>query len=91
MKIVLATTTFNMSIFPYMNEFITCLTERNYQNKTVGLIENGTWAATAAKIMKERLSTCKNITFLEPVVKLVSAVSEENKLQLKELAKELMK
>ena len=90
-KIVLATTTYNMSIFPYMNEFITSLVERNYQKKVIGLIENGSWAPTAGKVMKERLEGLKDVTILEPMVKILSAVSEKNKEEISLLADELMK
>ena len=67
-KIVLATTTYNASIFPFMNNFIEHLVERNFQNKVVGIIENGTWFPQAAKVMKEKLSGCKNLNILSPVV-----------------------
>lgn len=89
-KIVLATTTYNMEIFPFMREFIQNLTERNFQNRTIGLIENGSWAPAAAKIMKTMLEPCKNITFTETTVRILSALTEENKAQIKELAKELV-
>ena len=88
-KIVLATTTYNNDIFPFMKEFINHLTERNFQNKTIGLIENGSWAPNAAKTMKEMLSNCKNLTFCESEVKILSGVSEENINAIKALAKEL--
>ena len=90
-KIVLATTTFNMQIFPYMHEFINQLVERNYQNKTVALIENGTWAPTAARIMKEKFANSQNITFVEPSLRIVSALTDENKKQIDVIADELMK
>ena len=90
-KIVLATTTYNMSIFPYMNEFITSLVERNYQKKTVGLIENGSWAPTAGKVMKEKLMCLKEITILEPMVKILSSMTEKNICEINLLADELMK
>jgi len=88
-KIVLATTTYNADIFPFMREFIDHLTERNFQNRTIGLIENGSWAPLAAKIMKEKLSGCKNITWTENNVKIVSAMNSENKEQIEALADEL--
>ena len=88
-KIVLATTTYNNDIFPFMKEFIFALTERNFQNKTVGLIENGSWAPAAIKIMKNLLAESKNITFCENEVKILSAVNEENVKQIESLAKEL--
>ena len=90
-KVVFATTTYNMSIFPYMNDFLTMLVERLYQNKTVGLIGNGSWAPVAVKVLREKICSCKNLTILEPEVTIVSRMSEENKLQLQELAKALMK
>lgn len=90
-KIVLATTTYNGGIFPFMFEFIHHLTERNYQNRTIGFIENGSWASTAEKKMKELLCGSKDLTFTENNVHIKSAVSEENKEEIKGLAKELMK
>lgn len=89
-KIVLATTTYNMEIFPFMREFIHELKERNFQNRTVALIENGSWSPAAAKIMKELLSDCKNLAFTETNVRILSALTEENKEQIKVLAKELI-
>ena len=90
-KLVLATTTYNSEIFPFMRDFIQHLTERNYQKRTVGLIENGTWAPMAAKVMKKMMEGCKNITWLEPVVKIMSSVSGENMEQLEAVAAELCK
>ena len=90
-KIALATTTYNMEIFPFMREFISTLKEHNFQNRTIALIENGTWAPAAARIMKEQLSDCKNLTFTDTTVHISSALSEENKEQIKAMAKELMK
>ena len=89
-KIVLATTTYNADVFPFMKEFIEHLTERNYQNRKIGFIENGSWAPTAAKVMKGMLEGCKNTTFAETEVKILSAMTEENKGQIEELAKELI-
>ena len=89
-KAVLATTTYNADIFPFMKTFIEHLTERNWQNKTVGLIENGSWAPTAAKVMKGMLEGCKNLTVLEPAVKITSALNEESEKQLEALADALM-
>ena len=89
-KIVLATTTYNADIFPFMKEFIEHLTERNFQNRKIGFIENGSWAPTAAKVMKGMLEGCKNTTFAENEVKIMSAMTEENKAQLDKLAEELM-
>ena len=88
-KLVLATTTYNSEIFPFMRDFIQHLTERNYQKRTVGLIENGTWAPMAAKVMKKMMEGCKNITWLEPVVKIMSSLSQENMEQLEAVAAEL--
>ena len=87
--LVLATTTYNADIFPFMHQFITALTERNYQNRTVALIENGSWAPLAAKIMKEMLSRSKNISFAENSVKIMSALNDESLAQLDALANEL--
>ena len=90
-KIVLATTTYNGEIFPFMREFINHLTERNFQNKTVAFVENGSWAPLAAKVMKEMLEKSKNLTFTENGVKIMSALSEENLAQIDALADELCK
>lgn len=87
--LVLATTTYNNDIFPFMNHFIDALTERNYQNRTVALIENGSWAPQAVKIMKEKLSKCKNITWAEQNVTIHSALKKGNKEQINALADEL--
>jgi flavorubredoxin len=88
-KLVLATTTYNGEIFPFMKQFIDCLTERGYKNRTIGLIENGSWAPMAAKVMKGMLEGCKEITLLEPVVTIRSAMTPENEDQLEALAKAL--
>ena len=88
-KLVLATTTYNADIFPFMREFIHHLTERNYSNRTVGLVENGSWAPLAAKVMKGMLEGCKNITFAENSVKILSALNDESGAQLNALADEL--
>lgn len=88
-KLVLATTTYNAGIFPFMREFIEHLTERNFQNRTVGLIENGTWAPLAAKIMKGMLECCQNITWLNTTVKVKSAVNSENVTQIDAMVDEL--
>ena len=90
-KIVLATTTYNADIFPFMREFIHELTERGYQNRTVGIIENGSWAPTAAKKMKAMLEGSKNLTILDPVVTLRSAMNEQSDEQLDALVAELVK
>ena len=88
-KIVLATTTYNAEIFPYMREFINHLTERHYQNRTVALIENGTWAPLAAKTMRSMLENSKNLSFTDTTVTIRSALNEESSAQLEELASEL--
>ena len=90
-RLVLATTTYNMDIFPFMKEFIHHLTERNYQNRTVGMIENGSWAPQAAKIMSAMLSESQNLTFLEPKVKITCALNEASREQIRLLAQELCK
>ena len=90
-KIVLATTTYNASIFPFMHDFIDRLVEHNFQNKTVAFVENGSWAPLATKTMKTMLEPCKNLTFAENSVKIMSAVSDENKKQIENLADELCK
>lgn len=88
-KVVLATTTYNADIFPFMRTFIDHLKERNFSNRTVALIENGSWAPQAAKVMKELLSTCKNIKFTDTTVHIKSALGEESKNQIMSLADEL--
>lgn len=88
-KLVLATTTYNSEIFPFMKTFIDHLTERNYQNRTIGLIENGSWAPLAAKVMKGMFEKSKNITWLEHNVKIMSSLNEENMEQLEGMASEL--
>lgn len=88
-KIVLATTTYNTSIFPFMNAFIEHLVERNFQNKIIAFIENGTWAPNAIKVMKEKLSKCKNLKFIEPTITILSSLTEDNKKDIEELAKKL--
>jgi len=88
-KIVLATTTYNADIFPFMREFINHLTERNFQNRTVAFIENGSWAPMATKVMKEMLSKCKNISYCENEVKILSALNEESIEQIERQAEEL--
>ena len=90
-KLVLATTTYNAEIFPFMREFINHLTERNYQNRTVAFIENGTWAPMAKKVMKEMLSGCKNLTLAENEITIRSAMKQETKEQIAALAEELCK
>ena len=88
-KLVLATTTYNADIFPHMREFINHLTERNYQKRTVGLIENGTWAPMAAKIMRGMLEGEKAISFIDTVVRILSSLTEENETEINSLADEL--
>jgi len=85
-KIVLATTTYNTSIFPFMSEFLEHLAERNFQNKTIVIMENGSWAPMAAKVMKEKLAGCKNITYVEPTIRILSSMNDENKEQIKKVA-----
>ena len=90
-KIVLASTTYNGDVFPLMKTFIEHLTERNYQNKTIGLIENGSWASMAGKVMRGMFEKSKNITWLDTTVKIMSSLSEENMEQLDQMAEELCK
>ena len=90
-KLILATTTYNADIFPFMREFIEHLTERNYQNRFVGLIENGSWAPLAAKTMKQMLEGCKKLTFADTTVHIHSALNEESTAQLDALADEFCK
>lgn len=89
-RLVLATTTYNADIFPFMKEFINHLIERNFQNRTVALIENGSWAPTAAKVMRGMLEGSKNLTFTENTVKIMSAVNDQTKAQLDALAAEIL-
>ncbi len=88
-KLVLATTTYNAEIFPFMREFITHLTERNFSNRTVAFIENGSWAPLAAKVMKGMMEKSKNITYTDTTVKILSALNEDSSAQLEALADEL--
>ena len=90
-KLVLATTTYNGDIFPFMKEFIHHLTERNFQSRTIGLMENGTWAPVAAKVMKKMLEGSKNLTFTGTTVKILSAVNADSEAQIEALAEELSK
>ena len=89
-RLVLATTTYNGDMFPFMKTFIEHLTERNYQNRTVAFIENGSWAPTAAKLMRAAFENSKNIKFAETTVKILSAMTEENKKEIAALATELV-
>ncbi|MBS5430427.1 MAG: FprA family A-type flavoprotein [Lachnospiraceae bacterium] len=88
-KLVLATTTYNADIFPFMKQFIDHLTERNYQNRTIGLIENGSWAPLAVKIMKGMFEKSKNITWLDTSVTIKSALNDDSRAQIEAMAKEL--
>ena len=90
-KLVLATTTYNADIFPFMKEFIHHLTERNYQNRTVAFVENGSWAPTAAKVMAKMLEGSKNLTIAENSVRILSALNDQSREQIKALAAELCK
>ena len=90
-KLVLATTTYNGDVFPFMKQFIDHLTERNYQNRTIGLIENGSWAPMAAKVMKAAFENSKNITWLDTTVSIMSAVKEADIEKLDAMADELCK
>ena len=90
-KLVLATTTYNADIFPFMREFIDHLTERSFSNRTVALVENGSWAPLAAKVMREMLGKCKNLTFTDTSVKILSALNTESTEQLNAMAEELCK
>ena len=88
-KLVLATTTYNTDVFPFMKTFLHHLTERSFQNRTVGIIENGTWVPNAARVIRKELENSKNITFTETTVRILSAMNEENKAQIEALAQEL--
>ena len=90
-KLVLATTTYNADVFPFMKEFIHHLTERNFRNRTVALMENGSWAPLAAKVMRKMLEECKNLTFAETTVRILSALNETSAKQVDALANELSK
>ena len=88
-KLVLATTTYNADVFPFMKEFIHHLTERNFQNRTIGLMENGSWAPLAAKTMRKMLEGSKNLTFTDTTVKILSALNDDSKAQIESMANEL--
>ena len=90
-KLVLATTTYNADVFPFMKEFIHHLTERNFQNRTIGLMENGSWAPLAAKVMRGMFEKSKDITFTEHSVRILSALNDDSKAQLEAMADELCK
>jgi flavorubredoxin len=88
-KLVLATTTYNADIFPFMREFISHLTERGFRGRSIGMIENGSWAPMAAKIIKAKFEKSKNIAFTDTTVTINSAMTPENEAQLDALAEEL--
>jgi len=88
-KLVLATTTYNADVFPFMKEFIHHLTERNFQNRTIGLVENGSWAPQAAKVMRAMFENSKNLTFTDTTVKILSALSDDSRGQIEAMANEL--
>ena len=90
-KLVLATTTYNASIFPFMNDFVTRLAEHGYQNRTIGLIENGSWAPQAANVIKKLLSSCKDITYTDTTVTILSALKDDTRAQIAQLAQDLCK
>ena len=90
-KLVLATTTYNASIFPFMHDFVTRLVEHGYQNRTVGLIENGSWAPQAASVIRNMMSSCKKLTFTDTTVTIHSAMKPEHRLQIATLADELLR
>ena len=89
-KLVLATTTYNGDIFPFMKEYINHLTERNFQGRKIGFIENGSWAPVAARIMRKMLENSKNLTFAESNVKIVSALNDDSRAQIDALANEMV-
>ena len=80
-----------MSMFPYMHELLTALVERNYQNRRIGFVQNGSWAPVSGKLMKEKLSGCKNLEFVEPMVNLVSSKSEANEAEIDALVEAMLK
>ena len=88
-KLVLATTTYNTQIFPPMREFISWLTERNFANRTIGFMENGSWMPIVARLMKDEFAKGKGLTFIENTVRILSALNEESEAQIEVLAKEL--
>ena len=90
-KLILATTTYNASIYPFMHDYISRLVEHNFQNRTVGLIENGSWAPLAAKVMREMMAKCKKINWIDTTVKILSAINQDNQDQLEAMADELCK
>ncbi len=88
-RLVLATTTYNAEVFPFMREFINHLVERGYRNRVIGLMENGSWAPMAVRVMKDMFSGCKNLTFVEPAVRILSALNDESRGQIEALSDEL--
>ena len=88
-KLVLATTTYNASIFPFMHDFVTHLVEHSYQNRIIGIIENGSWAPQAAKVIKQLMDGCKNITFTDTTVTILSALKDNNRVEIAQLVSEL--
>ena len=90
-KLILATTTYNASIYPFMHDYISRLVEHNFQNRTVGMIENGSWAPLAAKVMHEMMEKCRKINWLDTTVKILSAINQDNQDQLEAMADELCK
>lgn len=90
-KLLLATTTYNADVFPFMKEFIHHLTERDYQNRTIALVENGSWAPLAAKVMRGMFDGCKNLTFTDTTVRLLSALNDDSKAQIEAVTDELCK
>ena len=90
-RLVLATTTYNSDVFPFMKEFINHLTERGYKNRKIGFVENGSWAPVATKVMLKMLEGSKNLTYCENTVKILSALNAESEAQLNALAEEMSK
>ena len=90
-KLVLATTTYNGDVFPFMKEFIDHLTERNYQSRTVAMIENGSWAPLATKVMRSMLEKSKNINYTEQNIRISCAMNEQNLAEISAMADELCK
>ena len=90
-RLVLASVTYNAEIFPAMREFLDCLTERNFRSRTIGIIENGTWAPISGKLMRERLAGCKDLNILTQTVKIRAAFSEENVPEMEALVNEILK
>jgi flavorubredoxin len=90
-RLVLASSTYNADVFPFMKEFINHLTERNYQNRRVAFIENGSWAPIATKVMKAMLEKSKNLSYAETEIRITSALNEESREQIISLAEEISK